>query len=535
MPVSLIVPGPPDELKTRFLTLRTIRDVARLLMITEEHLNYLAYYRRKGKYRTFTVKKRRGGRRTLAEPFPPLKLLQKRLLSVLSHVYKPRSAVHGFTSGRSIAKNAQKHAGRRLVLNLDLLDFFPSVNFGRVRGMLLAKPYLLGGPAATVLAQLCCYKNSLPQGAPTSPIISNMICRGLDRELELLARKVRCTYTRYADDLTFSTDEAQFRHELIADSHAEPVVLGARLRSAIESHGFQINEGKIRIQSQAQRQEVTGLTVNSKPNVQRHYIRRTRAMLHAWEKYGHDAAERVFIANDTKDRGPYHQRPKFGRVVKGRLDFLAMVRGNDDAVYLKFIKQYAALNPSYRPLPVEQQRPRHLKTYRDAIWVLEGESQGTAFELEGYGLISCDHVVGGQMQVYRPGRPEVRYPVEILARDRELDVAVLRFGGEGGFLLKRSLAGVSQGTPVKLLGCPQHSTGSSLYEELGSVAGIRRHMQQERILVTMRIVAGSSGSPVIDSSGRVIGIAATGDDKFEEERAVQYGVIPIGTLDKLAV
>lgn len=541
MPVTTHIAGLPDELRVRFLALRTIRDVAGLLQVSEDHLRYLAFYRRKAKYRQFYVRKRREGRRLLAEPIPPLKLLQTRLASVLRYVYQPRSSVHGFIAQRSIATNAQKHTARRLVLNLDLCDFFPSINFGRIRGMLLAQPYGLGGPAATVLAQLCCYQNSLPQGAPTSPVLSNMICKSLDRDLELIARKARCRYTRYADDLTFSTQESAFRPELVTDTSTSPITLGGALRSAIESHGFRINDSKIRIQGRAQRQIVTGLTVNSIPNVRRQYIRRVRAMLHAWRRYGHDAAQAVFSTRDNKDRGPHRSQPSFRRVVKGKLDFLAMVRGNSDAIYRRFISEYAALDPDYRPRPGERRKPSHLKSYRDAIWVLETDTlevdemyQGTAFELDGYGLVTCAHVVRKPALAYRPSAPEARFPIRVEAKSEGLDVALLSFEGSSGQQLKPSRAIAKQGDSVRLVGYPAHAPGSSIYEESGSITGFRAHMGHQRIVVSMPIVGGASGSPILDSSYRVVGIAAKGRSGADKDNAsVQSIAIPISALDQL--
>src|SRR5205814_3311637 len=115
-----------------------------------------------------------------------------------------------FIPARSILTNAKPHLRQKFVLNVDLKDFFPTINFGRVRGVLIAKPYCLLPHIATYIARICCRDNALPQGAPTSPIISNMICSRLDRQLLRLARQYRCVYTRYADDLTFSTSMPRF-------------------------------------------------------------------------------------------------------------------------------------------------------------------------------------------------------------------------------------------------------------------------------------------------------------------------------------
>jgi RNA-directed DNA polymerase len=128
-------------------------------------------------------------------------MLQRKLNQVLQAVYPVKNVVHGFARGRAIVTNARMHVRARHILNINLKDSFPSVNFGRVRGMFLAKPYQLPEPVATVLAQLCTHKNSLAQGAPTSPVVSNMVCARLDSHLKKLARENGCIFSRYADDL----------------------------------------------------------------------------------------------------------------------------------------------------------------------------------------------------------------------------------------------------------------------------------------------------------------------------------------------
>lgn len=158
-------------------------------------------------YRGFLLKKRSGGNRLIEEPRKKVKLLQLKALEFFSKFApKVRPCVHGFVKDRGILTNAKAHWERRptFVLNLDLKDFFPSITFFRVRGLLMSSPFSFSYEIATVFAHLCTYAGKLPQGAPTSPYISNLICRSMDRDLMALASRHRCTYTRYADDMTFS-------------------------------------------------------------------------------------------------------------------------------------------------------------------------------------------------------------------------------------------------------------------------------------------------------------------------------------------
>ncbi len=272
----------PDEQREAFFALETRRDLATLLGYRYDGLVYQLYkIPEEKKYETFYVPKKSGELRTIHAPSSTLKHIQRRLNEVLQSVYRPKPVVFGFAVGKNIVDNAEKHKKKNRVLNIDLVDFFPSINFGRVRGMFLHKPYKLPDEVATTLAKICCFNNSLPQGAPTSPIISNMICAQMDSQLQDLAWKHRCFYTRYADDITFSTTLREFPTEIAKVDSVLSVELGQELKDIIQKNGFEINEGKVRAFAYFQRQEVTGLTVNRFPNVRRKFIMQIRSMLHA--------------------------------------------------------------------------------------------------------------------------------------------------------------------------------------------------------------------------------------------------------------
>ena len=234
-------------------------------------------------------------------------------------------------------QNAELHKAKRFVLNVDLEEFFPSINFGRVRGLFMAQPYNLAPGPATVLAQIICHNNQLPQGAPTSPILSNMICTKLDGDLLKLAVSLRCTYTRYADDITFSTTRPTFPSQLARHSGGwvrDAISLGQPLLEIVRDNGFSINPVKSRLQFRDCHQEVTGLTVNSRPNVNRKFIRQLRAMIHSWETQGLVKAGEIHATGGRHARlGDERMVQSFPRIVRGKLEFLKMVRGEDDLVY----------------------------------------------------------------------------------------------------------------------------------------------------------------------------------------------------------
>ena len=293
----------------------------------------------------FQIPKRSGGFRTIHAPTTSIKIIQRKLNQVLKCVYQPKLSTHGFVDEKSIITNAQQHLGKKCIINLDIKDFFPSINFGRVRGLFMAMPYNCSQEVATILAQICCYENQLPQGAPTSPIVSNMICARMDSELQRLARKHNCNYTRYADDITFSSSRSRLLHKIVSSVSSSRDTFENELRSIIQNNGFLINESKFRVKTQNESQQVTGITVNEKLNVRRKYVRQIRAMLYDWEKNGLESAQTRFM-NKFSETGKLKETEiSFGHVVKGKIEFLANVKGEGDQIYVGFLKKLKRLAP----------------------------------------------------------------------------------------------------------------------------------------------------------------------------------------------
>lgn len=338
----------PAEFQKLFKALKTPEDVAGMLEVTYSSLNYWIYRLPESiRYTTFQIPKKSGTSRTIDAPNPNIKILQQKLNQVLQTVFQPKPSVHGFAVGKSVKTNAEKHVNKRWVFNVDLEDFFPSINFGRVRGMFMGQPYHLPQRVATVLAHLCCFQGHLPQGAPTSPVISNMLCAQMDSQLQSLAQLHRCTYTRYADDITFSCTTRRFPPAIAAPNELNQICPGIGLRETIEANGFSINERKVWLRGNDRRQVVTGLTVNAFPNLQRRYINQIRAMLHAWKQYGLDAAQKEWEEKySNKHRAPWRTFPPFGQVLRGKIEYLRMIRGEGDGVHLKFFDQLYELDPN---------------------------------------------------------------------------------------------------------------------------------------------------------------------------------------------
>ena len=277
---------------TKFNQLQTKDDFAKLLGLkSAKYINYLLYnVKTDNLYNSFTILKKNGGERVIHAPKKELKFLQKKLSNVLWECYlesieskskdknfKTPVLSHAFEKGKSIITNSQMHRNKKYILNIDLKNFFDSFNFGRVRGFFIKdKDFTVSPEIATVIAQIACYQGKLPQGAPSSPIITNLITRILDYRIVKIAKKYRFTYSRYADDMTFSTNRELNSNKLRASKELENFL--TELEDLIISSGFEINPKKTRLSNNMQRQEVTGLVVNKKINVKREYVKNTRAM-----------------------------------------------------------------------------------------------------------------------------------------------------------------------------------------------------------------------------------------------------------------
>lgn len=314
--------------------LATRDDLARALGITKGTLDWLAFpdaTKEPLHYSAFAVPKRSGGYRVLYAPKPKLKAAQRWLHREILSKTSASEPAHGFVQTRSIHTNAAPHAGKDIVVTLDIQDFFPTITYRRVRGIFQSLGY--GEEVAIPLAMLCTVKPAekvrkfvggqrhrmLPQGAPTSPALANLACRHLDARLAGLAAKFGCAYTRYADDLTFSGDEA-FEKSL---KRFMPL-----LHQIVKNEGFRVKKGKTHFARRGARQQVTGLVVNDGPRVPRRYRRELRAILHNARKTTLDAQNR-------------DKHPHFRHALRGRIEF---VRSTHPQLAARLLAELKALS-----------------------------------------------------------------------------------------------------------------------------------------------------------------------------------------------
>lgn len=356
-----------DQIKEQFATMQTKEELAMLLsnasnlLYGEEchpvQLKSLTYYANPqlcvNRYRTFTVKKKSGTDRVINAPVRGLKSILRPLNFVLQCLYEPHKASTGFVLNKSIVDNAKIHVGNHYVYNLDLKDFFHSFDRNKVKLGFMQEPFNLSREKeslAFLLASLCTHpleisgevKTVLPQGSPTSPTITNILCKKLDRRLTGLANRFGAKYTRYADDITFSSPHNIYKEEF--KTELERIISEDNLwkigEKTIETGlPLKINSAKTRLQRSGYRQEVTGLITNEKVNVRKRYVKQIRMWLYYWEKYGYEKAQEIFKRDYTEDKGHVKKaEPNLSKVLDGKLEFLKMVKSSEDSTY-KSLKQ----------------------------------------------------------------------------------------------------------------------------------------------------------------------------------------------------
>lgn len=316
----------------RFLNVKKATDLCVLLNERFEDLEVLI---NQPSYNSFSIPKKSGGQRSISAPEKKLLRVQKKLNRYLQLVYlgiRPTN-VHGFVLQvansniqANIVENAKHHVGKKSVLNIDLEDFFPSISARKVKELLMSEPFNFSEDMAIVIALLTTHKGRLPQGAPTSPVLSNFVCVSLDKAMQEWANKFQVNYSRYADDITFSSDEI-FTDEQILE-----------LRVIIQSCGFRVNEKKLRQRFNNRKQSVTGITVNTKVNVDRRFLKNTRAMLHDFRVNGLEVATRNHFVTPEN---PYFDRKRFFlNRLEGSIAFIGQVRGLEDPLYSKMKTEF---------------------------------------------------------------------------------------------------------------------------------------------------------------------------------------------------
>lgn len=474
------------------------------------------------------------GLRELLIPRSDLKKVQRIISKELEKSYSPLPCVHGFVKGRSIRTNAETHIGSQVIAGIDIKDFFPSISSKRVYGLLVSKKLGLASEVAFYVSRLVATPKGLPQGAPSSPLISNMICLGMDKQLMHLSHEYHYQYTRYADDLTFSFNSSFYFYRHFCSD--EKLRLPNKLRNAItDFHGtesFKINENKSFYSFSYSRQLVTGVVCNQKTNIKREQYRRLRSTLHRLSNEDIEGAMGCYYGKSIAKLTDA-ERGMFEASLRGSLDY-----------YKSLIKDpwtsgpLMRLGSLYNKSKAEDMPVFPVALPLDSVLYLEGEDckhnifEGLGFYLTDYGLITAWHVIGDaisndpksrEIKVYSSTKTPLakfRFAASII-QDNKLDAAILRDVPQE---ILRNIPQLpsAQDLPAKgdkVSAYQQHFSESRLSFELhsGDLLRIDGPGEEGTLCYTnCSFRHGMSGGPVFNEMGRVVGIvhSATEQEKL---------------------
>ncbi len=510
-------------------------ELAVLLGVDLNKLTYFAYGRG-NRYEEFLIPRKSGGFRTISAPKNGLVTVQRRLTEYLAEVYNPPACVNGFIEGRSIVRNARPHVRKRTILNIDLKDFFPTISDRRIIKLLKAIPLGLSDEVVSTITRLVCYKGVLPQGAPTSPVLSNMICLRLDNQLTALCRNHRLTYTRYADDITISTTNERFPPAVASVDEEGVVTVGNELAAIIKNNWFQINNKKTRISGNFQSKFVTGVKVNTRLNVSRTYVRELRAMIDSLKKKGLERAQRDYV---EKYNGKNHP---FELVVRGKLAHLRNVKGYYDPVYRNLYNRFASIE-GIRGIELPNAPEQELL---DKILVIHGKGNGSGFILDHEWLITCDHVVDDATEVeyftYDDYSATMRHPANVHSELRSpkekfdliaLEPSLKHLYSDFYSFDSGPVDSVHESGEYRVVGFPDYHVGNRPRILDVKVSEIRVINGVQIAYVDRPLISGQSGSPVLNDFNQVVGIVQTGSPNMRAgEHDYRHTFLPISEMRK---
>ncbi len=504
-------------------------------------------------YSRVVHRKRDGTPRVIDAPHWPLKFMQTRIKELLEELYLPSSRANGFIKGRGIKRNALAHAGKRLILNVDIQDYFGSVHFGRIRRRLMAAPYGLTNDVATTIAKLCTLDGILPIGSPSSPILANIISSKLDYDLTDLARHNGCFYTRYADDITFSTNRHRFPRDLVEierGQHSGSAAPGVELASILTSNGFALNARKTRLLGRGDSQEVCGIVCNERLNPRSRLRRQIRAMIHAWRKFGLDEAER-----EWREKYNWRGATSFERSLRGRIEFLIHVRGEDDSVAQRAVERYKDLPNRALPEISYLYRGGWKDNLAKTVCVVEAGDpdafdwkQGTGFFVRNGYAITNAHTLTGENGVY----PEVKLRLPGQFGDFELEATIVHVDQTRDFAIicptdndwKTAVSSnycevsfdiVQREDHVWIAGFPNFRLGDDCHLLPGQVTGVSASGIVRYFRISQAIVKGNSGGPILNGDGKIVGIATRGVDTHDVANVLANGCLYIADFDQLVL
>lgn len=516
---------PMNNMIEKFLKIETLEDLAEILVCKINTLRYYCKFKQSHKcYSSFHLKKKSGGYRLITVPNKQLMYIQKHLSEILYEIYTPKKIATGFIKERSVATNALVHSHKRIILNVDIENFFDSIHFGRVLGVFKNPPFNFNHNIALALTQLVCFDGKLPQGAPTSPIISNLICRTLDNDLTCLSRKYKILCTRYCDDITFSTKAKAFPLSLVYFNNGNWEV-GEELNQIFEKNKFKLNYSKLRLQNSHSRQIVTGIMVNEKPNILNQKYRKFRTILHYtyWNGLGKGAEKNGYVSDGKPDE------EAFNRYLVGTINYYKMIMTVHSSRYQALANKYNEMTGTklfYIPDSFETA----ISNYVFVIEDLKGGYRGTAFLVKDIGLVTCLHNIFGlkteivqeeleykiknEVKVFLPSNESRTYLISLKAFYNTEDLLILDINipKDRGFEIDKHEFNIGEGGFTSV-GYPQYNRGNSadVLRDF-KIRAKEYNFEQELYSVDKTFIVGASGGPVFNKNLKVVGYIDRGSE-----------------------
>lgn len=506
------------------MKINSINELNKYLGIDSSTLETLMYATFKGyKYVSFDLIKKNGKIRTINAPTKSLKEIQHKLYEYLKTIYHARQSSYGFEPGKNNILNAKKHKKRKYILNIDLKDMFSQITANRIRGMLMSEPYMFDESVANAISKITCCRGILPQGAPTSPILSNMILKMLDTKLIKYSREYNLYYTRYADDLTFSANY-DFSH-IVFINYPETYDLTIRLKHIFESSNFIINNEKTRYYTFYRRQEVTGIVVNKKLNVAKERRKEIRLLLYLCERFGVEStAKKYFEKNNKSLVSDAIITDKFAQILFGKINYLVNVKGDLDIIGIKFREQFNKIFKGNLNFNMDEINTKRNTILRNVVIIESEDMIGSGFLLKGIGFVTAFHVIYDRECSFRK-KVSVLYKNEnikiseadIVSQNASFDYVVIRIDkyndSSNGFSYKKKFF---LGDKVVFAGYPDYSRGDDIYIADATVTSLsKKTIVGSVALIDNDIFHGMSGGPVLSESLEVIGYILYGNEMEE--------------------
>ncbi|MGF1629774.1 MAG: reverse transcriptase domain-containing protein [Kiloniellaceae bacterium] len=511
------------------LPFATLQELADLLNVNRKAIIFYAFTK-KGQssgYRKFKLPKRGGGVRLITSPDRGLYIIQRAILDKIltPEMINNRSCVFSYTWGKTAQDMAARHVRREFVVRVDIENFFGRITFPRVLGALKAFPLRVPHNWAVIIAQLCTCDGVLPQGAPTSPAISNLIARRMDGELIRFAREHGFRYSRYSDDLVFS---GKTRRNLLAlveqDRETFSYVAAEPLRSIVEANSFRLNNAKTRVAFRQQKQIVVGSIVNKKVNVDRRYVRQIRTLLHLSGKSPDDALKAHHEWSGKK--GP----KDISKVLRGKIEHIRNTKGSADSVFTTMAETFNKTFVGVRPIEIGRLIERKASRYTEQhVLVCQGFHRnygssiahggndavlyktGSCFFLEGIGLVTAFHTLSHTTKVFSANNPAFDFDIsDAILCDPIRDIALL----DGSPILRgfyrplrpETTREVVVGESIAVLGYPHYTRGDRLSHKTGKITQFKERFGMTLYAVDIALEEGDSGGAVVNDRGHVIGL-----------------------------